>query len=386
MKKELSSVDLRVLVGELGGVLSEARFDKAYQLGPRILKIRFHVSGEGSRDLVVAPNFMCLTSYARPALKEPSSFVMQLRKHLKGTRMRDVRQHNFDRIVEFTLEGVDRTYVLIVELFGGGNIILCDSDKTIVGLLEWQRWRDRMLGVGRGYEYPPESVNPVGLDYRGFRDVLLGSEKNVASTLASVFGLGGFYAEEVLLEAGVEKNIDSCKLTDAQLESVYASLGGLLSKAVGGELKPQVVLDEGGVMVDVLFYDALSCRGFGRKSYGSFNEVVDEYFSGFEADEREGMLDAGFRKKLGLLNKIRATQEEALSKLRKQQVDCKDMGDAVYQNMDSINAVVEQIKKARSQGLSDGEIMERFGEGKKKKIREALMVVGLDKNKLILEL
>ena len=73
----------------------------------------------------------------------------------------------------------------------------------ILGLLEWQKWRHRVLGVGKVYEYPPAGVNVFEIDESGFRSLFSGCESSVVSVLASVLGLGGFIAEEICLMAGV---------------------------------------------------------------------------------------------------------------------------------------------------------------------------------------
>jgi predicted ribosome quality control (RQC) complex YloA/Tae2 family protein len=166
VKSELSSVDLRVLVKELRPRLIGMRLDKAYQVGRKELVLKLF--GRGSADFVVAPNFMCVSSYKRPAPKTPSSFSMQLRKHLSAAFIRDVVQHGFDRIVEVHFDG----HILVLELFSRGNVIFCDKQMKILGLLEWQRWKDRMLGVGKTYEYPPSVVDPFVVDEEGFRQMM----------------------------------------------------------------------------------------------------------------------------------------------------------------------------------------------------------------------
>ena len=65
MKTQLTSVDLRFLTRELADTISGARIDKAYQLGEKELKVRFHAVNRGSMDLVLAPGYA--------ALKRPSS-------------------------------------------------------------------------------------------------------------------------------------------------------------------------------------------------------------------------------------------------------------------------------------------------------------------------
>jgi len=141
MKKQLTSFDLYVLAGELNDMLENARVNKTYQIAERGLKIKLHTSG-GSRDLIITPDYVCVSKYSRSVPMQPTSFAMQLRKHLEGGFIRKISMHEFDRIIEFEIEKASR-WTLISELFGKGNVILCDSQRRIAGLLESRKWKDR---------------------------------------------------------------------------------------------------------------------------------------------------------------------------------------------------------------------------------------------------
>ena len=210
MKTQLTSVDIHILARELNNTLNSSRIDKAYQLGKKELKLKVHVSGLGSLELIIAPGYVCTTQFPREVPRDPSSFAMQLRKNLKGAFIREVRQHNFDRIVEFLIEKRDEKFTLICEFFSRGNVILCDGCGKIIGLIEWQRWKDRKLGVGQVYDYPPGTKNPLEIDSSLFREILCSSKKKLVVMLATGLGLPGIYAEEVCLISGID---NACGVT-----------------------------------------------------------------------------------------------------------------------------------------------------------------------------
>lgn len=358
MKSDLSSVDVRVLSRELDSLLKSARIDKIYQTGPRELKIGVHTKDSGSKDLVVAPNFLCLSSYKRPSPEKPSSFAMKLRKHLKGGFIREVRQHEFDRIVEVKIEHSNETYTLVIELFSKGNVILCSTDKTILDLMEWQKWRDRLLGVRQKYEYPPNKGNPLKLSHEAF-DTLVSdaSQREVVKVLASDLGLGGFYAEELCLKTGLDKNTPCSELGEIDRGNVYESVTGLLNRINSGELNPRVVYGKEGEPVDVIPLDSLQYRDYGTKEFSSFNDAVDEYFSRLESESIADDAGDRIKKKLEKLEHMREKQSEALEKLEKRSVEYKRVGDFLYQNMQSMEELTNFIKSARAKGLSDDQIL-----------------------------
>ena len=340
MKSQLSSIDVRILSKELEEGLTSARVDKIYQISKRELKIKLHRAGHGSLDLIVAPNFLCLTRYSRPAPKDASSFAMQLRKHLSGGFMREVRQHGFDRILEFLIENKGKEYTLVVELFSKGNVILLDSDKKIIGLLEWQKWKHRKLGVGQFYEYPPEGVDAAAIDAGEFDRILSGSEKGIAATLATGLGLGGLYAEELCMDSKVDKNKISKTLDEKEKKDLFESLRNLL----GRELEPMIVLKD-DEMVDIIPFELETYRGFEQKRLESFNDAVDEYFSKQEFEEKEGKAKSGFEEKLNRLKEIEQGQRKSLEELGEKSEEYRRVGDLIYQNLQDVDLVAGRVKK-----------------------------------------
>jgi len=126
-KKEISSLDLRFLVRELKENLSNGFFRKIYQYKATHGKRTTHqflfevfIPGKGEVWLYVDRSKMFLTTYKKPSPMEPPSFCLFLRKHLNNKKIVEIRQHEFDRIVELrTGENI-----LIFELFSDGNVIL----------------------------------------------------------------------------------------------------------------------------------------------------------------------------------------------------------------------------------------------------------------------
>jgi len=340
MKSRLSSIDVRILSKELHEGLTSARVDKIYQISKRELKIKLHRAGHGSLDLIVAPNFLCLSRYSRPAPKDASSFSMQLRKHLSGGFIRDVKQHGFDRILEIAIDNKGKNYILIIELFSKGNVLLLDSDKKIIGLLEWQKWKHRKLGVGQVYEYPPEGVDTSAIDAGEFGMILSGSEKGIASTLATGLGLGGLYAEELCMNSEIDKDKISKNLDEKKKKILFKSLRKLLDR----ELSPMVVLKD-GEMTDIIPFELETYKNFEQKGLESFNDAVDEYFSRQEFEEKEDKAESGFEEKLKRLQEIEQGQRKSLEELGEKSDEYRKVGDLIYQNLQDVESVMERVKK-----------------------------------------
>ncbi len=336
MKKELSSVDVRVLVSELKSILGDYSVDKAYQVGGR--EFVFKLYGGGTAELVVAPNFMCVTKYKRHAPKSPSSFSMQLRKHLRGKRIMDIRQHGFDRIVELIFENC----TLVIELFSKGNIILCEPGGKILGLLDWQKWKDRTLGVGKTYEYPPTAEDPYSVDFEMFKSLVLGSERGCAAALATKLSLGGYYAEKICEDASInpKKEVD-----DEDVVILWTAFENFRKRVDG---KADASASEDNVVP----------FGGDWEKYSSFNEAVDEYFSTRQIATDEETVKSGVDSKRQKFEQILEKQKAAFEEA-KIIVDVeKAAGDSIYQSMHQIEEVVSYIRAERKKNVGDSQILE----------------------------
>jgi len=359
MKTQLTSIDLCILAKELDKILSSARIDKVYQIGKRELKLKVHVSGTGYRELIIAPGYVCITQFPRKVPEKPSPFAMQLRKNLSGGFIRGVRQHNFDRILEFLIEKKDGKFLLIAEFFSRGNVILCDHEGKILGLLEWQEWKDRKLVVGRRYEYPPEVKNPLEINSSSFKKILGSSEKKLVVVMAIDMGLSGVYAEEVCLISKIEKERNCNELSNNEVDILFDFFKKVIEKIKGEEIKPMMILKE-GKPVDVIPFDLRIYENFERKEFESFNEAVDEYFSKEEFAEIQKEKEEKFQEELKKLRGIEEKQKRTIEKLEKKSLKYREIGDLIYQNFQVIEKILRVIKEERKKGGSWEDIQKKF--------------------------
>ena len=386
MKTELTSADVYVLAKELNEILNYARIDKVYQTAERELRIRFYSQRTELKNLVIAPNYMCATKFSTEIPEQPTSFAMQLRKNLSGLFIKEVSQHEFDRIVEIGFGRDDITNILVVELFSKGNVILCDKNKRILGLLERQMWKDRTLKVGLKYEYPPKTADPLQIDSKRLKEIFKNSDKNLVKILAVDVGLGGFYAEEVCLstEHSIDKN--PAELSESEIKTLHESIRGIFQKIENNQIRPQIIFDKDKNMINILPLDSKTYQDFDKKYLTSFNESVDEYFSRQDFTKTIAISKKSAEAKREKLELIKKQQEETITKLEKDSERYQKIGDQIYQNNPVIEKIVSSIESARKKSLSDNEIVEKFREGAENGILEAKYVKSLKKNELVLDM
>ena len=127
---------------------------------------------------------LCFTNKKETPTR-PSGFWMLLRKYLANAFIKSIYQKESERIVVFELEKNEKFY-LIIELFSKGNLVLTDERYMIIGTLEWQKWKDRVVKPKETYIFPKPGFDWKKLNQKNLQEVLSKSEKrNLATALAT---------------------------------------------------------------------------------------------------------------------------------------------------------------------------------------------------------
>jgi predicted ribosome quality control (RQC) complex YloA/Tae2 family protein len=354
-KSEITSLDLRFLIKELRGSLAGGFIRKIYQYeyaleGKKSHQFLFEifVPGKEEKWLYVDRNKIFLTTYKKPSPVKPPDFCLFLRKHLNNSKVVDIRQHEFDRIVEMRTEN----NILVIELFSDGNLVLCDHERKIIMPLYVQKWKDRELKPKIPYSYPPAKINPFAVNFDYFREFLGKFGNNIIAVLASGFGLGQAYAREVCLLARVDGETPS--------DSIGVNLSIHLFNAIRGldnlSFKPAIYDD----FVSPFRLESAGEKAI-KKETGSFSEALDEFFSEQQiriAEEFEDKLKEERKEKV---ERILETQEVALDKFKEEKEEKRTNADIIYSHYGTVESILEAINRAKSSGLSWEEIKSRAG-------------------------
>lgn len=356
-KKQFSSFDVAAVVRELQEKILDCRVRNIYQLDNKVLLFKLRRrDGRVFRLVLEAGRRLNLTSYSREKPMVPPSFCMALRKYLRNCWLTGVEQYKFERVVVFTFDTRTGLMRLYLELFGGGNITLVNEEGEILHALSYRRMRDRNILRGEVFRFPPPvGQNPLEVGEKEFADKLQSfGDVEVVRALAKFLGIGGFYAEEVLLRAGVDKITPCDELSDSVIEAVFGEVQGLLSGVTGGELEPCVVLDKKGGFVDVVPFRLKRYGGFEHECFGSFNKAVDEFYVRTGAIERAKAVASEEVEKLqeeaDRLKRVIERQEKALAKAEDRAERNKRAGDVIYAHTGELKALLRKFSIGKKKG------------------------------------
>lgn len=372
-KKDFTSFDIHAVIHELKDKLVDARVNNIYQLDAKTLLLKLHKTNQAPLLLVLeAGRRLHLTAYSLEKPNTPPAFCMTLRKYLPGAWITNVEQHEFERVVTIYFQAKTGLVQLILELFGEGNIILSDEKGAILQALIFKRMRDRNIVRKEVYQFPPSGgKNPFKVT-REELEVGLKAAGDVEVVRATVrfLGLGGTYAEELLMRADVEKTTHCSALTNSDVDAMYEALQSLLSAVSESKLEPRIVLDDNGGFIDVLPFGLKRYEAFKVQSYATFNGALDEFYVRVTAAEKAvAGVDIGpIKREAERLKRMIADQEQALRSDDNKSVRDKGFGNAIYAHFSDLQSLLEMFSNARNMGrdlkVLAGEVLASKEKGK----------------------
>ncbi len=339
MKLYMSGLDIMVCVRELKNAIG-ARVDNVYELnGVFFLRLR---SKEGRQDLLLEPGRRAhLTSRKYEPPKKPSSYAMLLRKHLTNAQLLAVEQPDLERVLKFKFSGKGEP-VLILELFGKGNLILCDAQLNIIQPYRVEAWRHRTIRRLERYVLPPRKGADIQeLDVQELSRAL-GEAPDVVRGLAINLNLGGSLAEEICARATVAKSRKPSELSGQELTTITRSIRSILTQVPAAR-----IVYEDSKPVHVLPFDFKTHVGKQVKRFDSFNEAIDEFFSTLAVTSAAEKQRKRFERELGRLRRRLAEQEKHFADLYAKSSNAKRKADLAAIHHAQINDTLGRLEKLR---------------------------------------
>ncbi|MFB6166514.1 MAG: ribosome rescue protein RqcH, partial [Haloarculaceae archaeon] len=421
-KRELTSVDLAALVGELGRY-EGAKVDKAYLYDDDLLRLKLRDFDRGRVELLIDVGD---TKHVRVAAAEnvpdapgrPPNFAMMLRNRLSGADLAGIEQYEFDRIVQFHFEREDENTTVVAELFGDGNVAVLDGAGEVVDCLETVRLKSRTVAPGSQYEFPSARFNPLTADYEAFAARMADSDTDVVRTLATQLDFGGFWGEELCSRAGVAKTMDIADAGDTEFEAIFREVEALRDRIARADLDPRVFyagdeweggdggvggdggdrggdgqtdVDDGdrGPRIDATPFPMDEYAGRPSAVFETFTAALDDYYTHYAEDERllaggaEGGGGGGrqrpdFEAEIEKQKRIIAQQESAIEEFREEAEAEREKAELLYANYELVDEVLSTVRSARAEDVPWDEIEAKFAEGAERGIPAAAAVAGVD--------
>jgi len=199
----LAGIELRYLVNDINKRIDGYYLSNIYGITKDGLLFKFH-HPEKPDILLMLSTFGIWITNVKIEQIEPNKLLKHLRSNLLRFKLKEVKQIGTERIVYLTLSYFEKEFVIVVELFSDGNIIICNNEMKILALSHSINVRHRQLRVGSQYVQPPldnlDILNMTEKDFEAIHSV----STPVAKWIGKTLGLPRKYIEEITRLAKVE--------------------------------------------------------------------------------------------------------------------------------------------------------------------------------------
>lgn len=386
-------------------------------------------SGESEKVLLLLESGVRLhtTVYMRDKSNTPSGFTLKLRRHIRTRRLEDVRQLGYDRIILFQFGlGVNAHYV-ILELYAQGNILLTDSEFTVLTLLRSHRDDNKGISIMSRHRYPVElsrvferttrekleaafesvahekkdehlnncengndnsnastgktstqkNMKPAGTNKN---DNTRAKQTTLKAVLGEALGYGPALSEHIILDAGLTPSTKlhkEFKMDDNSIQVLTEAVMKFedwLSEVISGENVPKgyILMQHKifGKTNDAIFdeFSPLLLNQFKSRDsieFETFDAALDEFYSKIESQRVEQQQKAKENSAVQKLDRIKSDQESRVHALKRDVEECVKMAELIEYNLEDVDAAILAVRVALANGMSWVDLARMVKEEKK---------------------
>ncbi len=340
--RDITSIELNLLVRELREKMLGSRLRKFYDLGNDSFRFAFYKENNILIYLMLCKTIN-ETNFSEEA-GEATPFALSIRKRVLNSRLTNFSQAGMDRILSFGFMHPEE-YSLAIEMFGEGNFIIINKHGIIESCYRNTSHKGKEVKPGRKYEMPANlDLTFENLDEGHIRNAVSEagkSESKLISAISSVLNIGPLYIEDIILRAGLDPK-GSAESGVGKLESYLLDF---FERAK--EPKPRIYLKDGEPH-DYSVLPLMKYEGMDLREYESISLMLEDlYFS-----ERRKVEDKSARKKKELEASI-AKQREALAELEKSAERYSLIGKKIFERMNEINILISYINSNKRATLDE---------------------------------
>ena len=281
---ELSGIELRYLVNEIKSKINLAYYVSSINAvtKPSFL-FKMHHPKDPDIMLMVSTKGIWITRLKFESFEE-NKMINILKAELERAKIESIEQLGSERIITVKFRHLDeKVRYMVVEFFGDGNIVLCDGNMQIMGILKPIEVRHRMLKIGFRYAPPP----PRGIDVyditleqlRAMREDKQSDSLDVVKWIGRKISIPKKYVEEIAIRAGIS-SLTVGQLSEEDMERLYVIIKEIISDIVSEKNhQPYVILGQNEKAIDAIPIKTAHLSKLNVKKTPSYMDAVDEVLS-----------------------------------------------------------------------------------------------------------
>lgn len=292
----LDGIFLNSIKDDLFDKLIGGRIDKIYQPDKNEIIISVRNDGENYK-LLISSLSSCpriqLTNITRKNPDQPPMFCMLMRKHLTGSYIRDIKQIDFDRIIEITFECKDELQTtvhksIIIEIMGKhSNIIFMNTDSKVI-IDSIKRVAENISSIrqiypGLTYISPPLplKINPIKVTNEEFLNSIKNANDGVFIydfIFKTFTGMSPFISREICFVCNLNESTYLGELNPSDIEKIWNSFNNIVSKIKNKEYSFNIYSNEELKIYDFYCIDLEYLRCCKNKMFNNPNDMLDTYY------------------------------------------------------------------------------------------------------------
>jgi len=251
---ELSGIELQFLIRKISStVTSEFYVSNITSITKNSILLKLHHPTQPDIMLMVSTKGIWITNKKYKQVEE-TQFAKVISREIERAKINSISQPGSERIYFLHFVGRDdKIRVLVVEIFGKGNFILCDETMKIIWILNSIEVRHRTLKPGLQYTLPPnrgEDVLQISLESMSRNFSQVPENTQVVKWLGKSTSLPRKYVEEIISESGVDRQLVN-QLSNDDIEIIYQKTKELTDRVLDEKNhEPSVTVDGSGVAID----------------------------------------------------------------------------------------------------------------------------------------
>jgi predicted ribosome quality control (RQC) complex YloA/Tae2 family protein len=280
----ISEIELRYIVNNIKEVIDNVYYVSNISLITKnALILKFHHSQKNDVSLLVSSFGICITKYKYSIIEDNDS-LKKIKTDLERSKLSDISVVPGERIVQFVFQSIQgMKYYLIVELFGHGNIIICNDSHKILNILNPINVRHRVLKPGLKYFPPPSrGADPLSLGYDDFLSLIKNSDQDnidIKRWLGRTLSISKKFIELAVQNSKVP-NKKVRDLNSVELKNLFEELTSLIrniSTGIGHE--PCIILDDENNPADVSPITPSDVPLDHIRKYSLYTDAIDEFLN-----------------------------------------------------------------------------------------------------------
>lgn len=319
------------------------------------------------------------TEFEWPKSPAPSGFSMKLRKHIRNKRLEWVHQMGVDRIVDLKFGQAEAEHHLIVELYDRGNIVLTNSEYTILNILRTRKdGEETRFAVGE--QYPVDKVRQAkpSPSLEQLKTALSAAKENtpLKKILNPMLDCGGGVLEHQLLVAGfpVGAKLGRDLNPDGDLTSLHEAITkaqaavidanscaqpqGYIIKKIEERHRPDGTIEHIPIYQDFHPFLYSQHSELPHDAYPSFNQACDEFYSKVESSKIDKIAVQKEREALKKLENIKRDHLKRIEELNKRQDENVNKGQLIELNQALVEGALLVVRSYVANQVDWREIQE----------------------------